>query len=149
MSTPATQTAQAPVPQASVIPEPRSQVRIRTSPGPITCDTCDVHPPWECLVILERGSEGLQREGPGIFDVDHGVGVPHRHGGQGEFASFDANGTLMGGSPARSVGISSGSRIGAPMSTRTRRTLSPVDLQVERQDAPAGLIATRSFRTRP
>ena len=33
VSTPATQTAHAPVPQASVMPLPRSQVRIVTSPA--------------------------------------------------------------------------------------------------------------------
>ena len=45
----------------------------------------------------------------------------------------------MGGLPGKSVGIRSGSRIGGPMSTRTRRTLPADNLEVERENSPAGL----------
>ncbi len=43
-----------------------------------------------------------------------------------------------GGLPARVVGIRAGSRIGSPISTRTRRTRSVGDLEFQVQDAPAG-----------
>ena len=52
-STPATHTAQAPVPQASVSPEPRSQTRIRTSLGREHLDELGVDPLGEVRIGLD------------------------------------------------------------------------------------------------
>ena len=63
VSTPATQTAQAPVPQASVMPEPRSQVRIVTSLAALDLDDVDVDAARERRVVLEERADGFERNG--------------------------------------------------------------------------------------
>ena len=55
VKTPATQTAQAPVPQASVSPLPRSQTRIRTSSGESTSTNSALTRSGKCGSVSIRG----------------------------------------------------------------------------------------------
>ena len=87
--TPATQTAQAPVPQASVSPEPRSQVRWRTVSRLRTSMN-------STLVRLgKRGSVSICGPTPrtsssvALVDERDAVGVAHRDAGDGERAAGD------------------------------------------------------------
>ena len=75
-----------------------------------------------------------------VVHVDHRVRVAHRDAVTASSRSSTSQRRVdrrVG--PASSVGISAASRIGSPMSTRTPRTLLAGDLQVEREDAAAGL----------
>ena len=125
--TPATQTAQAPVPQARVMPEP-------ALPGPHAdlaraedLDEVGVHPARERRVMLE--AQGRAPRAGNRSDIRRRrsprAGCPSRRRSRPASGRRPWIGASIGGSPGRRVGISAAFKIGAPMSTRTRRTLPP------------------------
>ena len=139
MSTPATQTAHAPVPQASVIPDPRLPRPHRDLARTEDLHDMDVHSLRERRVILDPGTERLQGERARVVDIDHGVRVAHRYDGHCKIAAIDLK--------RRVDGRLAGQERGNPRRVEDRGThvhagptdVSSVDLQVEREDAAARL----------
>ena len=114
---------QAPVPQARVIPDPRSQVCMRTSEGLEDLHEVDVDAVRERRVALQERAESRDGEGGQVVEEGDRVGVAHRRAGESNRTPSTSTGTLTGGSPGSVVGISARWRIGWPMSTRTRWAL--------------------------
>ena len=139
-NTPATHTAEAPVPQASVMPLPRSQVRMVTSSGEWTCTK------WTLIRLgnsAARSSRGpTVASGTSITSRQNSTrcGLPietqvipgSRPQASCHFSwcqparylsSAKSTTCSCGATPGSATGISLAASRGRPMSTRTRRTL--------------------------
>jgi hypothetical protein len=116
--------AAAPVPQASVSPEPRSHTRILMRPGESTRTN-------STLVLLGKASWSSSL-GPSVVTGaicgsstnSTACGFPIDTHATAKVSPFTSTRASSASSPSQTTGIRSGSKIGAPMSARTRSSSS-------------------------
>ena len=136
---PTAATAEAPVPQAQVSPEPRSQVRWMASSGLTTWTNSTFTLRGEEGMGLDEGADLLHGEVRHVVHVDDAMGIAHGHRAEGEGAAADLEGLLQHLGRSKVVGIFRPAQMGSPMSMRTSSAspaASRLAMRAMRQPAP-------------